>query len=108
MPSTTTSGQKLDELGRDKNYDPEVQTRMAKELEAKAEGSFLMASLIFDELQVALSVDAERILRETPRGLNELYAQTMKKITGLAGSYPGCCRKVLAIMATVQGADPLR
>jgi WD40 repeat protein len=95
-------GQKLKDLGKDKNYGLAVQTRIAEELEIKAEGNFLMASSIFDELQVCLSVDAERILRETPRSLNELYAQAMNRINKLSGSYPHYCRNVLAVMAIVQ------
>lgn len=74
----------------------------AQDLEGKADGNFLMASSMFDQLKSRPTVDFKGILEEAPLGLDELYAKTMKKIDGLAGSYPRHCKRLLAILAIAE------
>lgn len=62
----------------------------------KAQGTFLWAALVIQELQDAEPWDVEEILDDRPPGLEKLYDRMFEQIQGLPKDNPENCRKVLA------------
>ncbi|KAI9933659.1 hypothetical protein MW887_008132 [Aspergillus wentii] len=61
-----------------------IQNQIRSQMRQKSNGTFLWASLVFDELRKAsFAADTLEILEETPTGLVPLFSRMMKKLLGL-------------------------
>jgi hypothetical protein len=69
-------------------------------LQAKAQGTFLWAALVVQELRKADSWDVRMILDEVPAGLNELYDRMMQQIAQLKRDNPKFCRQLLITVSS--------
>jgi len=96
---------KLSDLDKEKHYNMLTRVQIAKELRTRAKGTtgstFLWVSVACRELQKVSSHDALATLRHMPRELENLYAHLLRQISGLKGTDPELCKRVLAIMTLI-------
>jgi hypothetical protein len=83
---------KLPNLQDDENAKARIQHTMRR----KANGTFLWASLVVEELRDAESWEMEEIVDEMPSGLKEMYDRMLWKIQQLPRGRPELCRLVLS------------
>ncbi|KAI3572914.1 WD40-repeat-containing domain protein [Fusarium oxysporum f. sp. albedinis] len=67
----------------------------------KANGTFLWAALVIQELQAANSWDILQVVEEVPMGLEELYDRMISQIQRLKRKDPEFCRLILSTVALV-------
>lgn len=85
----------LPSLGEDKDLKEQVRTQICD----KANGIFLWAALVFQELKKVQTWDVLNVIQEMPPGLISLYNQLWTRIQKLHRQDPECCRVVLATAA---------
>ncbi|VUC22546.1 unnamed protein product [Clonostachys rosea] len=84
----------------DKWGDSSLQEQTKRILRTKAQGTFLWAALVVQELRGATEWDVQEILEDIPTGLDELYERMMLHIDQLKRENPQHCRQVLATVST--------
>lgn len=85
----------LHSLGEDKDLKDQVRTQICD----KANGTFLWAALVFQELRKVQTWDVLKVIQEMPSGLVSLYNQLWARIQKLHRQDPEYCRVVLAMAA---------
>ncbi|KAL8364978.1 hypothetical protein RB595_004001 [Gaeumannomyces hyphopodioides] len=85
---------------------PPLQDHVQKVLRQKADGTFLWAALVVQELGRAKLREVQRVVDEVPKGLDELYARMIEQMQRLEEDEPEHCRLVLS--AATLACKPLR
>jgi hypothetical protein len=79
--------------------DESLRNHAQQMLRTKAQGTFLWAALVVQELREVDSWDVKDVLNEVPAGLDELYGRMMQQIAQLPRKTPDYCRQLLATVS---------
>ncbi|KAK6518984.1 hypothetical protein TWF281_003675 [Arthrobotrys megalospora] len=86
-------------------HDEELQNQICKYILGKADGTFLWAALVLEELLKLQNSNAEydhsdvfEILQEMPNNLAGLYDRMIKQINSLPRKDPELCRSILSVV----------
>ncbi|KAF2686634.1 hypothetical protein K458DRAFT_362825 [Lentithecium fluviatile CBS 122367] len=82
-------------------HDTLLQDSVRKNMQQKANGTFLWVSLVIKELKEAMAWEVLQILEEVPTELKDVYRRMIQQIKQLRRQYPELCRQVLStVLAT--------
>lgn len=89
---------RVSEIAAAGDWDMSLQEYARQTLQTKANGTFLWAALVVQELQEANSWEVKYVLDEVPSGLNELYDRMIQQIEQLKRDNIKHCRKLLSVI----------
>lgn len=90
-------------------YNKYILAELSVEMQKRAENTFLWVALVFiqlmeevENLQIPFGIDALEIVKQSPRGLDELYEQMMRKIERGRNQDQQRSKDILSAMVLVQ------
>ncbi|KAF2789052.1 hypothetical protein K505DRAFT_99080, partial [Melanomma pulvis-pyrius CBS 109.77] len=72
---------KVDLLAKQKSYSEALKQQVRRDMEARADGTFLWAALVCKELERVMVHKTLEVMEQMPTGLSRLYERMLKRIT---------------------------